>query len=311
MSLNDALRPIPVTVIGGYLGAGKTTLVNNLLRQANGLRLAVLVNEFGELPIDADLIESREEDVINIAGGCVCCSYGSDLIDALRTLENMDPLPDHLLIEASGVALPDAIAQSTTLITRYTVDGIVVLADANTVRRHGMDKFLAGTIAHQLNVADIVLLNKVDLLCPDALEEVRYWMGGICKDTQIVETVKANIALPALLGARVETSLFNSDYNRLHAGHHSIVLIVDGPVDPHILAERLSGTTFDLVRTKGFVIGRDGRNYMVQTVGRRCATAATSRSVEAVGRIVCIRYGGAIDGDALAVMVRQVQDTAD
>ena len=78
----EQATPLPVTVIGGYLGAGKTTLVNRLLRQADGLRVAVLVNEFGKLPIDADLIESRDENVINIAGGCVCCSYGSDLIVA-------------------------------------------------------------------------------------------------------------------------------------------------------------------------------------------------------------------------------------
>ena len=81
------IQPLPVTIIGGYLGAGKTTLVNQMLRQADGQKLAILVNEFGELPIDADLIESRDENVINIAGGCVCCSYGSDLIEALQALE--------------------------------------------------------------------------------------------------------------------------------------------------------------------------------------------------------------------------------
>ena len=85
-----AADPLPVTVIGGYLGAGKTTLVNSLLRQANGQRLAVLVNEFGELPIDADLIEGQDENVINIAGGCICCSYGSDLIMALQDLDQLD-----------------------------------------------------------------------------------------------------------------------------------------------------------------------------------------------------------------------------
>ena len=81
---------VPVTVIGGYLGAGKTTLVNRLLRQANGRRLAVLVNEFGALPIDADLIESQDDNIINIEGGCVCCSYGSDLIAGLRDLQTID-----------------------------------------------------------------------------------------------------------------------------------------------------------------------------------------------------------------------------
>jgi G3E family GTPase len=87
-------RPtLPVTVIGGYLGTGKTTLINQMSCHADGMRLAVLVNDFGELPIDADLIESRDDNVISITGGCVCCSYGSDLMEALIDLDQMDPAP--------------------------------------------------------------------------------------------------------------------------------------------------------------------------------------------------------------------------
>ena len=100
---------IPVSVIGGYLGAGKTTLVNHLLRNANGRKLAILVNEFGELPIDADLIEADDGDMISIAGGCICCSYGSDLVGALMELPERMPDMDGMLIEASGVALPGAL----------------------------------------------------------------------------------------------------------------------------------------------------------------------------------------------------------
>ena len=89
---------IPVSVIGGYLGAGKTTLVNHLLRNANGRKLAILVNEFGELPIDADLIEADDGDMISIAGGCICCSYGSDLVGALMELPERMPDMDGMLI---------------------------------------------------------------------------------------------------------------------------------------------------------------------------------------------------------------------
>ena len=106
----------PVTIIGGYLGAGKTTLVNHLLRNAQGRRLAILVNEFGELPIDADLIEARDDDIISLSGGCVCCSYGNDLIMAMMDMARMEPRPDHIVLEASGVALPAAIASSLSLL---------------------------------------------------------------------------------------------------------------------------------------------------------------------------------------------------
>ena len=106
----NAELSIPVTVIGGYLGAGKTTLVNHMLRNANGLKLAILVNEFGELPIDADLIEAEDDNLISLAGGCICCSYGNDMVSALMELSQMEPRPDHVVLEASGVAIPNSIA---------------------------------------------------------------------------------------------------------------------------------------------------------------------------------------------------------
>jgi G3E family GTPase len=107
---------IPVTIVGGYLGAGKTTLVNHLLRHSQGRRIAVLVNDFGELAIDAELIEARDGDMLQLAGGCVCCSFGSDLLAALLRLRDMQPAPRHILIETSGVALPGAVARTLTLV---------------------------------------------------------------------------------------------------------------------------------------------------------------------------------------------------
>ena len=117
--MNPPSARVPVTVVGGYLGAGKTTLVNHLLRNAGGRRLAILVNDFGSLPIDADLIEAEEDDLISIAGGCVCCSFGSDLMGALMKLAARTPAPDHLLIETSGVALPGSVARSVALLAAF------------------------------------------------------------------------------------------------------------------------------------------------------------------------------------------------
>ncbi|MDI1263786.1 MAG: GTP-binding protein, partial [bacterium] len=138
--------PIPVTLIGGYLGAGKTTLVNSLLRNANGRRLAVLVNEFGSLPIDGDLITARDGNLISISGGCICCSFGSDLVAALVDMTARGQLIDHLLIETSGVALPGSIVQSIGLLPGLALDGVIVLADAETIEERARDRYMGDTV---------------------------------------------------------------------------------------------------------------------------------------------------------------------
>ena len=120
------------------------------MRNANGRKLAVLVNEFGELPIDADLIEADDGDMISIAGGCICCSYGSDLVGALMELPERMPNMDGMLIEASGVALPGGIVSALSLLPDYDRASVFVLADAETVRERGEDKYLADTVIRQL-----------------------------------------------------------------------------------------------------------------------------------------------------------------
>ena len=170
------MQTLPLTILGGFLGAGKTTLVNHLLRHANGLRLAVLVNEFGELPIDEDLIDAQDDDLISISGGCVCCSYGSDLTRAMMDLAAMDPPPDHVLLEASGVAIPGAIAASVSLLPSYLTDGIIVLADAETLRQNAVDRYMGDTVLRQLDDADLLILNKCDLVERSQLATLRDWI---------------------------------------------------------------------------------------------------------------------------------------
>ena len=239
-----AASDLPVTLIGGYLGAGKTTLINRLLRQADGLRLAVLVNDFGELPIDADLIESQDDNVISIAGGCVCCSYGSDLMAALVDLDRLVPRPHHLLIETSGVALPLAIAQSVRLIAGYALDGIVVLADAENIRVRGRDRYLGDTIERQLATADIVILNKTDLVGPTELADTRQWLLEKASISRLVETVGADIPLPTLLGIGSD-QLEGADWQQHshhHANHEAAVFSVD-----HAVAIVVDAVTGDVV----------------------------------------------------------------
>lgn len=153
---------LPVLLIGGFLGAGKTTLVNELLRQANGSRIAVLVNDFGDVSIDAELIESTEQSVLHIAGGCMCCSYGDDLVAALRQLSARRQSFDRVLIETSGVSLPYTIACTVPLIEGFELRATVVLVDGLSVCGQLEDPLISDTVLRQVDSADVILLNKMD-----------------------------------------------------------------------------------------------------------------------------------------------------
>ncbi len=301
-------QSLPVTVIGGYLGAGKTTLINHLLRHADGLRLGVLVNDFGELPIDADLIESQDDNVISITGGCMCCSYGSDLIAALRDLDQLPSPPDHLLIETSGVGLPDAIAQSVRLIPRFTIDGVIVVADTETLLKQGADTYIKDTIERQLHAADIVILNKADLTDEETRSETRRWLTGMAPDCRVLESVNAEIPLSVLLGRGLDP-LFDREHGaghiHEHATHEAAIFQVDGPVAPEALAEHLASRELNLVRTKGFVPASDGRLYTLQTVGRRWSVSPAPMQ-KAEGRIVCITHTPPIDAERIAGIISAV-----
>ena len=307
---------IPVTIIGGYLGAGKTTLVNQALRQANGLRLAVLVNEFGDLSIDADLIESASDNVINIAGGCVCCAYGSDLIAALLDLKQLVPAPEHILLEASGVAMPHAIGQSVQLVVDYSLDSIIVVADAHTVEQRGTDEYLADTITGQLQAAQLVILNQCDRVTSQEHKQTRQWVRTQAPNASIVDTVNAQVPLSTILGSHLEQLIdgpgtTHNNAHEQHANHHAKVFGVDHPVDVHQLAKGLSDAAIDLIRSKGFVIGIDGQVYNVQTVGRRWQVSATKKEVTTTGHLVCIRFRHPIDANAIERVIANSNATDD
>lgn len=271
---------LPITIIGGYLGAGKTTLVNHLLRNADGLRLAILVNEFGELPIDEDLIEAQDDDIISIAGGCVCCSYGNDLTLALMEMAALDPAPDHVLLESSGVALPGAIAGSVSLLQGYALDGIVVLTNAETIQDQANDTYVGDTIERQLNDADLVILNKTDLISDDERARVKTWLSEQNDQTEIVEAQHG--ALPSAI---ILQSFATQDRERSKradhrsAGFATRTMTLDTPVNADQLAERLASPDLALVRAKGFAKASDGKTKAIQIVGRRWAVSDASDTV--------------------------------
>jgi G3E family GTPase len=154
---------LPLTIIGGFLGAGKTTLLKHLLENADGRRLAVLINDFGALNIDAALIKSTGANSIELSNGCVCCSLGDDLVNQLVFLEKSADKFDHVVIEASGVGDPWKIAQIGMVAGAYRLDSVIVVVDTETIENHITDELTGDTVIRQLARADIVLANKSDL----------------------------------------------------------------------------------------------------------------------------------------------------
>ena len=144
------MNPIPVTVIGGYLGAGKTTLLNALLRNESGTRFAVLVNDFGSINVDAEAIASTGADTVELTNGCTCCTIGGDLVLALKAVLARPQPPDAIVIEASGVADPAAVARLAACHPALASQVTIVVADAETVRARADDKYVGGLVRRQL-----------------------------------------------------------------------------------------------------------------------------------------------------------------
>lgn len=285
---------IPVTVIGGYLGAGKTTLVNHLLRQAGGRRLAVLVNDFGALPIDADLIEAQEGSKISISGGCVCCSFGSDLVAALQGIVALDPSPGHLLIEASGVALPAAISATVGLVRGLANEGIVVLADAETVRERAGDRYLGDTIERQLRDAGLILLSKPDLADADTLAATQAWLEQFAP---VIASPRGQVPLDVVMGPALGRSRPATASPPAHPSYETIEYGNLPALDLERLCAVLTDPASGVLRAKGIVRDPSGATQAVQTVGRRAEINAAATG--GPGRLVCIGLAGRLDRGAI------------
>ena len=190
---------IPLTTIGGYLGAGKTTLINRLLRDNVSRRLAIVVNDFGDINIDASLITHRDAQTINLANGCICCTLGHDLTSQLLELKDQTPPPDHILIEASGVAFPGAIMQAG-FAAGLNPDGVWVLVDAEQVLSQVQDRFVGSTVSRQLAEADVVVLNKADLVTDLYLEQIKVQLAKLTANTRWCTTQYGALPSSMLLG---------------------------------------------------------------------------------------------------------------
>ena len=278
---------IPVLIVGGYLGAGKTTLVNHLLRLSGGRRIAVMVNDFGELAIDADLIEGADGPVLALAGGCVCCSFGSDLMGALHDVLQRQPAPDMILIEASGVARPGSVARSARLLPGLQIDGIVLMVDSESIRQRIADPYVGELVRQQLREADLLIVNKAELCGPVALAELNAWLKTMClPGTALIPATQAQVPAELVLGFHASPGVGNqgatADPLALWAAKAvgmrsgtaadlfvSELLRLDAPLDPAPLLEALRTQNHGVVRAKGWLTDLSGQAYLLQLVGRR------------------------------------------
>ena len=289
---------LPVTVIGGYLGTGKTTLVNHLLRAADGRKIAVLVNDFGATPIDRDLIVSGDGDTLEISGGCVCCSYGSDLMEVLMTLPQQRPDIERVVLEASGVALPGMVANAVTLLDPYRIDGIVVTVDAETVRARADDAYLGDTILRQLAAADLVVLNRCDLVDEDSRAPTLAWIVERAPAARAVTAIRAAIAPELVLGLR-DGSVAASPPMALGVPdaatlYESMTLDLASPVDVDALVRRLTAVDAGVLRAKAILYDGDGRLVALHVVGQRCEIDPAPAAATP-GKLVVIGLRGNLD----------------
>lgn len=258
---------LPTTVLGGFLGAGKTTLVNHLLRHAGGRRIMVMVNDFGEVAIDPDLILGQAGDVLALANGCACCSTGGDLARALTMILDGPARPDHLLIEASGVADPDRLADIARADRDLRLNGVIVVADAGHIEALVADPRLGRQVREQLATAHLVILNKQDRGAPEGLvERLRRLAPAAAFVPAVRGAVPADLVLGELAPERSWRARAVLSPN--HAASFARWVRLGGPpMSLAALKDVLGRVPVGVLRLKGFVRLEDGGAALIQLAG--------------------------------------------
>ncbi len=309
MSPASLTTKTPVTVITGFLGAGKTTLVRNLLDQAAGRRLAVIVNEFGEQGVDGEILKScgvegcPEVDIVELANGCLCCTVADDFVPTIEALMARPEPPEHILIETSGLALPKPLLKAfnwPSVRSRLTVDGVIAVVDGPAVAAGRFadvpeavaaqraqdpsldhDNPLAEVYEDQLSAADLVVLNKTDLLAGDEIAALaRQIAAALPRAVKVAPAREGQVDITALLGlqAAAESDLdarpshHDGADDHEHDDFESFGIAIPEIAEPEAFAARLKPVVeaHDILRVKGFlaVAGKPMR-LALQGVGAR------------------------------------------
>ena len=305
----STLEKLPVTVITGFLGSGKTTLVRHLMQNPQGKRLAVVVNEFGDVGVDGDILKTcaipdcPAENIMELANGCICCTVADDFIPTIEALMALDPRPDHILIETSGLALPKPLLKAfdwPDIRSKITVDGVIALADAEAVaagrfapnvaavdaQRLADDSIdhetpLSEVFEDQISCADIILLTKPDLAGPEGVAKARAIIAAEApRPLPVVEVAEGAVDVRVVLGLEAAAEDDMDARPSHHDGHddhehddfESIVVELPEQTDPAQLVaniERLANE-LNILRVKGYaaVEGKPMR-LLVQAVGAR------------------------------------------
>lgn len=252
---------LPMTVIGGYLGAGKTTLINRLLAEPHGKRLMVLVNDFGAINIDAELLDSASEDTLELTNGCVCCTMGNDLFMAISDVLKRRPRPDHLIVEASGIADPRKIANAAIAEPELRYGGIVVVVDAGNFPNLLGDPLISPQIRDQTASADLVVVSKAKAMTSDLADMLAPLIRSKPVLTADISVLNDLLLSPEHLNEIATAGHSHPDYERwTYTGQREF--------DRSELVDLLRRRPGGMFRAKGFARAKDGSGWTIQIVGQ-------------------------------------------
>lgn len=271
--------PILVSIVGGFLGAGKTTLLNRLLEEANGQRLGLIVNDFGDINIDEKLIVARDEDMISLANGCICCSIGNDFLRALVAMTSRADPPEQIIIEASGVANPARIASIAQADRDLSLQGVIVLVDAVNFITQLDDALLTDTLEGQVRAGDLIVLTKRDLVSTEGISQVEKAVAAITPAPRTVSSAVGDLPIGLLF------DLSSRDHRSKGGGHHTHPSFWTGsfvssqPCNLDLLREELMALPETLLRLKGVICDAEGKRHTVQWVAGRLAVIESPSTV--------------------------------